>query len=126
MTVFTEGRHPGEGLMSEANGHRSRDNIVVAAGAGIVIPATVLGRITATGKYVPSPDAVVEGIEGAEVACAVAIYGADATTGDVAIAAISRDAEWNIHTLTFDPSVDTDSKLAAKLDQLRAVGIIVR
>ena len=32
MTVMHEGRHPGEFVMSEASGQRSRENITIAAG----------------------------------------------------------------------------------------------
>jgi hypothetical protein len=39
MTKLTEGRHPGEFLLSEANFHRSRDNVVVASGSGVLEPA---------------------------------------------------------------------------------------
>ena len=59
MTKFTEGRHPGEGLFSEANGHRSRDVITIAAGSGVVGPGTVVGKITASGKFAPSPVATI-------------------------------------------------------------------
>lgn len=45
MTVFTEGRHGPEFLMSEASRSRSRDAIVIASGAGVVKPGTVLGAI---------------------------------------------------------------------------------
>lgn len=44
MTVVTEGRHAGEHLISEGNGHVSRDAIVVASGADLD-PGTVLGQI---------------------------------------------------------------------------------
>ena len=40
MSIKTEGVHAGEFLLSEANGSRSRANIVVAAGAGIVLAGT--------------------------------------------------------------------------------------
>lgn len=43
MTTFTEGRHPGEFLLSEANFHRSRDNAVVAVSQAI-LPGTVLAK----------------------------------------------------------------------------------
>jgi len=44
--VFTEGRHAGEFLLSEADGMRSRDNITVKSGAGILAAGTVLGKET--------------------------------------------------------------------------------
>jgi len=50
MTVLIEARHPGEFLMTEANGQRSRETITIASGAGIIAPGTVLGKVTASGK----------------------------------------------------------------------------
>lgn len=224
MTVFTEGRHAGEGLLSEATRNRSRERATIPAGTGVIAPGTVLGRIVndgdvavtvaqpgggkgeltlaepaygpgvkagvyrvvfvesatdagtfviedpdgitvgtgtvavavetgplrftiadgdpdfaagdviavtvaidaGSGGYVPSPDAVAEGAEGAEVAVAIAIHGANATTAAQQIAIIARDAEWNGHTLTFDATVDDADKRAAKVAQLAAQGIIVR
>lgn len=126
MTTFTEGRHATEGLLSEAEFHRSRDNITIAAGAGLILPGQVLGKVTASGKYVPSANASVTGEEGAEVANAIALYGCDATTEDQKIAAITRDAEWNGHTLSYDATVNDATKKAAKAAQLAAQGIIAR
>ena len=80
----------------------------------------------ASDLWAPSPAGLVEGIEGAEFASAVALGGADATAGAVAVAAAVRDAEWNQATLTFHASVNTDTERAAKLAQLAAVGIVGR
>ncbi len=126
MATFTEGRHATEGLLSEANFHRSRDNITIAAGAGLILPGQVLGKVTASGKYVPSANASITGEEGAEVANAIALYGCDATTEDQKISAITRDAEWNGHTLSYDTTVNDAAKKAAKAAQLAAQGIIAR
>lgn len=43
---YTEGRHAGEFLLSEASGTRSRENIVVASGSGVLPAGSVLGQIT--------------------------------------------------------------------------------
>lgn len=126
MTKFTEGRHAGEGLISEANFNRSRDAVVIASGSGVIAPGTILGKITASGKFVPSTDAEVAGKEGADTASAIALYGCDATSEDVSITAITRDAEWNGGTVTYHSSVNSGPKKAAKADQLRAAGIILR
>lgn len=49
MTKFTEGRHPGEVLLSEAEFHRSRDNLTIGAEQSIE-PGQVLGsRVLADG-----------------------------------------------------------------------------
>ena len=130
-TVFTEGKHPGSFIMAEQDGAGalSRDTITIsggAGGAGVVAPGTVLGKITATGKYVPSPATVTAGSEGAEVAVAINIYGVDATEGDVNVAAIVRIATVNGHELTYHPSRDLASEqLAARVD-LAAEDIIGR
>lgn len=122
-TIFTEGRHPGEGLLSEAAGSRSRETVTIASGAGIIAPGSVLGRVTASGKYVLSP---ATGADGSQTGVAIALYGCDATSADRQIAVIARDAEWNGNTLTHHSSVDDATKRAAKATQLAAVGIIIR
>lgn len=123
MAILTEGRHAAEGLLSEANFHRSRDNITVASGAGKLSAGTVLGKLTTGGKYTPSP---ATGSDGSQTAVAVLLYPVDATSADVVVAAITRDAEWNGKTLAYEATVNDDTKKAAKHTQLAAVGIVVR
>lgn len=127
MTTLTEGRHPGEAILSEANFHRSRDNITIPAGTGVVPAGTILGEVTASpGEFVPSPNAEAVGIEGAETAKAMNIHAVDATDAAVSVAAITRDAELNGACLEFEATVDDDAKKATKSEQLAAAGIIVR
>lgn len=129
MTVLNEGRHPGEFLMSEANRQRSRDNITIVAGSGIIAPGTVLGKYTSganAGKYSAAPAAAADPDVGNQTAVAVALYGCDATSADAEIAIISRDAEVNVNALVYDASVDNDAKKLTKRAQLAAVGIIAR
>lgn len=47
MSIKTEGVHAGEFLLSEANGERSRENIVISAGSGVVMAGTLVAVITA-------------------------------------------------------------------------------
>lgn len=124
--VLTEGRHAAEFIMEELGVSFSRDNIVIPAGTGKVGPGTVLGAITATGKFIPSPAAVVEGKEGAETAKAINIYGVDATDTDVAVAAIVRGSTVNSHIIQYDATVADDAAKAGKNAQLASVGIVVR
>ena len=77
-------------------------------------------------KYAPSPEGVTADIEGAETAVAVTLYGGDASTEDVAVAILSRDAEVNRSKLVYDSSVNSAPKKAIKVAQLSAVGIIAR
>lgn len=121
--VLSQSRPPLQFLMSEANFHRSRDNIVIVAGAGVVKPGTVLGKITASGKYAPSP---ATGATGVETAAAINLYQVDATSADAAVSAVTRDCEVNGKTLFFEATVNDDAKKAAKAAQLKAAGIVVR
>lgn len=83
-------------------------------------------------RYAPSPDAQVADFEGAEIACAIALYGVKAPIGeteideDTEIAIIERDAEWNGHKLSFAASVNNAAKRAVKIAQIAGAGIIAR
>jgi hypothetical protein len=45
LPVFNEARHSGEFILTELNGHGSRDNIVIAATNQTIVPGAVLGAI---------------------------------------------------------------------------------
>ncbi|CUX63296.1 head decoration protein [Agrobacterium leguminum] len=113
-------------LLSEANGYLSREVLTIASGAGKLLAGTVLGKVTASNKYVASPNASVVGKEGAETAVAILGYEVDATSTDVKAVCITNDAEVKNPMLVFDASVDDATKRAAKLTQLRAVTIKAR
>lgn len=83
--------------------------ITVAAGAG---------------TYVPAPAAAAA--DGSNVALAITLYGVDATSAAVDVAAIVRSAEVNGNLLTYESTVDDATKKGVKATQLAAVGIIVR
>lgn len=126
MTIFTEGRHAAEFVLSEAEGNRSRDTVTLHGGftgATSLKAGTVLGKITSGGKYAAS---AASGSDGSQTAVAVLLYPADISTGDVQAAIISRDAEVNGDCLEYEATVDQDSEKTAKATQLAAVGIIVR
>jgi hypothetical protein len=124
MALLTEtGRYPGEFLMTEANGHRSRDAITVLSGSGVLYPGTVLAKVTASGKYVPAVDTASDG---SQTAVAVLLYKVDATSADVVVAAITRAAEVNGNCLSYDASVNNGTKKNTKIAQLAAASIIVR
>ena len=123
MTVFVETRHPGEFILSEANGQRSRETITIASGAGIIAAGSVLGKVTASGKYVVS---AVGASDGSQVPAAINIYGADASAADVPVAAIVRDAEVNGKCLTYHADRDQAAEKTAAHTALATLGIIVR
>ena len=45
---------PLDAVIDEAPGQISRDNITIASGAGKVVACTVIGKVTASGKYAVS------------------------------------------------------------------------
>ena len=61
MTTLIEGTHPGGFLVWEAFRDYTRETVTVAAGT--LEPGTVLGRITASGKYAAHDPAAVDGTE---------------------------------------------------------------
>lgn len=47
MTFIHQAARPADFILSEANGQRSRENIVLAAGSGVVHAGTVIAKVTA-------------------------------------------------------------------------------
>jgi hypothetical protein len=123
MTTLTEGRHTAEYILSEAEGHRSRDNIKIASGSGIVESGAVLGKITASGKFVPHAPAAADG---SQTAIAINYARVDASAADVVAAATTRDSEVRAGALVLNAATDTDPEKAAVYASLASVGIIVR
>jgi len=113
-------------VLTEAIGKRSLDTITIASGEGVLEPGSVLGKVTASGRFALSPNAEVAGKEGAETAAAILCYRTDATGADAKAVVVNADAEVKTPMLLFDASVDDAAKTATKLDQLRAVGIKAR
>ena len=123
MTVLVETRHPAEFILSEANGQRSREAITIASGAGIIAAGTVLGKVTATGKYIAS---AVGASDGSQTPAAINIYGCDASSSDVTVSGVVRDAEVNGKCLTYHADRDQPAERAAAQTALASLGVIVR
>lgn len=104
MTTKTETIHAGEHLVSEGNGSISRESIVVASGEGVLLPGTVLGIITASGKYAAYDEA---NADGSEVAAGVLFDGVDATAADVDAVAHVRDCVVASADLTWSTPADS-------------------
>jgi hypothetical protein len=96
--------------------------VIDASVGGLVKAGTVLGKITATGKWKPSPKT---GSDGTQTAAAVLFDDADATSGDVVASVVAREAELRADSLVYDPSVVTLDEQKAKWQQLAAVSLIV-
>ena len=121
MAVLTEGPHPGSFLIWEVLRDYTRETVTIAAGR--LEPGTVLGRITASGKYAAHDPAATDGTETA----VALIWGkADATAGDApAVAIVRGPAIVNRHDLVF-AGTPTEGEIAAAHAALLAAGILVR
>lgn len=85
---------------------------------------SVLGKITATGKY---KLAVVGAVDGSAVAVAVLLNPADATSADATGVILARGpAIVSKAALVFDVSVNTVPLTATKYAELTTVGIVPR
>jgi hypothetical protein len=114
MATLLEGKHAFEQLASEGNGTISRDVGVLISGQNLVA-GSVLGKITASGKYT-----LVNPAAGTGEQVAVAILGdnVNATAGDTPCPLIARmaevvDAELNWAALTTPQKVTARAQLAA-------------
>ncbi|WP_142847236.1 head decoration protein [Telmatospirillum sp. J64-1] len=121
MGTLTEPRHAGGYLVSEANGSRSRESVIFAAGHAVPAGA-VLGRVTATGKYVPVSPAAEDG---SEKAAGISHAAVDATDADAPGVITARDAEVNAAELEW-PTGTTTQQIADALAELAEAGIIAR
>jgi len=110
----TESTHAGEFLLSEGNGRISRETITLVSGQNLSA-GTVIGKITASGKYTEYADA---NVDGSEVAAMILYANVDATDVDKEAVAIARFAEVSAVSLTGSD--------ASGLADLLALGIIAR
>lgn len=101
-----------------------RKEVVVNDAAADLVTGTVLGKVTATGKYKVSVETAVDG---SEVPAGILIYDtsvAAATDKQVAILA-KGPAIVGAKGIILDDSFDDDAKVAAAHAALEAVGINV-
>ena len=126
MPVLTMAPPRGDLLKYELNASYCREAVTLKAGTSYPL-GSVLGRITASGKYRLAPAAAVTGDEGAETAAAVLIEAVDATAGDSTGLVVARGpAIVSRAALVLDASVDDAAKTAAKHAELSAAGIVPR
>lgn len=121
MAVFTEGRHTAEFLVSEANGHRSREKVTVASGADL--PAgTVVGKLTSGGEH----KAITPGTsDGAQNAAGILFKGTRTASASEEATIIARDAEVNAAHLVWPAGISDNNRNTA-IAALAVLGIIVR
>ena len=125
MTTLTETTHPGGFIVWEAARDYCREVVAIATGGAnpVLQPGTVLGKITASGKYTAHDPAAVDGTE---TAVAVLWSKADATAADVdAVVLLRGPAIVNGNDLVFI-GTPTTPEITAAHTALAAVGILTR
>lgn len=109
-------------VKDEGKNRFSRDTDTLASGSGIVKIGTVLGKVSASGKFKPlAPGAS----DGTQIAAAVILQYADAPAADHAVVNLKRRAQVVLQELVW-PAGITDAQKKGALDQLAALGIIAR
>lgn len=122
MAVTTETLGTGAFLMSEGNGYISREEVTIATAAGALKAGTVLGIITASGKYTVYDN---DATDGSQTAAGVLFADCDASGGDKKATIVRRYAEVFSDRLVWASSVLTGEKAPA-LVELAALGIVAR
>lgn len=123
MTVLIQPPTMGDVLKYEVNPNYTRETVTLLAGTNYPV-GSVLGKITASGKYKLATSA---GTDGAQTAAAVLLYAVDAALADaVGIVVVRGPAILSRAALAYDGSVDDAAKITTKIGQLTALGLIVR
>jgi len=124
MTVFTEAAHTAEFILSEANGHRSRESGTLASGENLAA-GTVL-QDNGSGKLIAfDADTITDGSL-VDEAVGILLAAVDATAGDTTVAYIARDAEVNLKLLTYPAETTAGGQEADTIASLKLLGIITR
>lgn len=119
MPTLTEGQTPGDFVLYELPEY-SRDEVTIGSGADLA-PGTVLGKVTATGKYIRS---VRTADDGSETPVAVLRNPADAAAADVQAVVQARITRVRRYGLVFDDSYSTEAYRNAACAALNGVGIL--
>ena len=123
MPVLTEQPSMGDVLKYEVNPNYTREVITLLQGLPYPV-GSVLGKITASGKYTLSP---ATGADGSQVASVVLLYAVDATLADATGIVVARGPTIVSRAgLAYEGTVNDAAKITAKIAQLAAVGIIAR
>ena len=119
MARYTEPRHTGEHILSEANGSRSREQAVLAAGN---LPAGTVLALDASGDYVELAPAAADTTK---KAVAVLYAATNASVAPAPCVVNVRDCEVIGTALSWPTGID-DPKTKTAIGQLLAAGIVVR
>lgn len=100
------------------------EEIIIASGAGVLDPGTVIAKITASGKFVVHDTALANGAE-LPANAAILFHGVDATSADVkTVATVRGPATVNGNMLTYKTGMSSPNKILAR-NALRTKGLAV-
>ena len=126
MATLTKIQSNASFIVSESNGYRSRDDVTVTVPASTTYAAgTLLGKITASGKYVRHAAAATDGSENEAGVLYETLVNTTVSAVDSESVSFARDAEVNGSELTYKVGADAAQITASNL-ALKALGIIVR
>ena len=126
MTIgvtYPLGAYAHEWLKHELDPEFTRKQVTIASGAGSLLTGTVLGALTAGGKYVKHVNGAADGTQ---TAVAILLNAVDATSADQQAVVVFRDAVINPLSLIWDASVNTQVKKDAAIASLAAKGFTTR
>lgn len=118
--MFTEKNHLGDLLLHEVHPRWTRQKSTLAALSADAPLGSVLGKVTASGKYVPLAPAANDGSQNA---AAVLAEDLAESVADQEGITIRRGAVLNAAALVWPAGATTNQKAAA-LAQLEALGIV--
>jgi hypothetical protein len=122
--VTFENRRDGCYLGESAALNIINEEIIVASGAGVLLPGTIIAKITASGKYVVHDPALSNGAQ--LPANAIILFNrVDATSADVkAVGTVNGPATINGNMLTYLTGMSAPNMLAVR-NALRLKGLKV-
>lgn len=104
-----------EWLKHEMDPQMGRKAITLVSGAGNLPTGTVLGKVTASGKYKKHVNGASDGTE---TAVGILLDATDASSADVRAVMVDANARIVAEFLTWDASVDNSTKKNAALASL--------
>ena len=111
-------------LRHELDARLNREEVTIVAGAGVLPTGTVMGKISASGKYKRHVNGAGDGTQ---TAVAVLLNAVDASGGsDVKGVLVTGNAEIVAISLSWDASVNDNTKKNAALAQLATLGFKTR
>lgn len=118
MAVKNEPNTLGDGIKWEEDGDYSRKKITVLTGNSVSM-LEVVGKVTASGKYVPLDPAASDG---SEAAAGIMVGDVDASAADKPGAIIEREALVAMDNLVWPTGITAGEKTTA-IGELEALGI---